>query len=81
VAAHAWINWLLTPSTAVTEMNYHNYPIPIPDALDQMPADFKSDPLFNVPKDYSQNYQYILNVSPAVVQARTEITTEFQAAG
>ncbi len=25
VAAHAWINWLLTPSTAVTEMNYHNY--------------------------------------------------------
>src|SRR5262245_52017767 len=24
VAAHAWINWLLTPRTAVTEMNYHN---------------------------------------------------------
>ena len=30
VAAHAWINWLLEPTTAVTEMNYHNYPIPIP---------------------------------------------------
>ena len=38
VAAHAWINWLLTPSTAVSEMNYHNYPIPIPSALAQMPA-------------------------------------------
>ncbi|HEV8157162.1 MAG TPA: spermidine/putrescine ABC transporter substrate-binding protein, partial [Gaiellales bacterium] len=37
VAAHAWINWLLEPSTAVTEMNYHNYPIPIPDALSQIP--------------------------------------------
>jgi spermidine/putrescine transport system substrate-binding protein len=81
VAAHAWINWLLTPSTAVTEMNYHNYPIPIPEALNAMPTDLKNDPLFNVPKENSQNYQYILNVSPAVVQARTEITTEFQAAG
>jgi hypothetical protein len=46
-----------------------------------MPTDLKNDPLFNVPKENSQNYQYILNVSPAVVQARTEITTEFQAAG
>ena len=35
VAAHAWINWLLEPTTAVTEMNYHNYPIPIPAALDR----------------------------------------------
>ena len=49
VAAHAWINCLLEPSTAVTEMEYHNYPIPIPAALDQMPAELKNDPLFNVP--------------------------------
>jgi spermidine/putrescine transport system substrate-binding protein len=81
VAAHAWINWLLTPSTAVTEMNYHNYQIPIPDALNQMPADLRDDPIFNVPKTYTDNYEYILNVSPQVVQQRTAITTEFQAAG
>ncbi|MEA2550762.1 MAG: spermidine/putrescine transport system substrate-binding protein [Actinomycetota bacterium] len=79
VAAHAWINWLLTPSTAVTEMGYHNYPIPIPDALSQMPASLTSDPLFNVPASYTDNYKYILNVSPQVVQGRTQIYTEFKA--
>jgi spermidine/putrescine transport system substrate-binding protein len=80
VAAHAWINWLLTPSTAVTEMNYHNYKIPIASALDQLPADLKDDPLFNVPKSYTDNYHYILNVSPQVVEARTQIYSEFKAA-
>ena len=80
MAAHAWINWLLTPSTAVAEMNYHNYPIPIPDALSQVPAALRDDPLFNVPAQYTDNYKYILNVSPQVVQARTKIYTEFKAA-
>ncbi len=80
VAAHAWLNWLLTPSTAVTEMNYHNYPIPIPNALAQVPSSLKADPLFNVPKQYTDNYHYILNVSPQVVQDRTQIYTEFKAA-
>ena len=80
VAAHAWINWLLTPSTAVTEMNYHNYKIPIASALDQLPAALMNDPLFNVPKSYTDNYHYILNVSPQVVEARTQIYSEFKAA-
>ncbi len=80
VAAHAWINWLLTPSTAVTEMNYHNYKIPIASALDQLPAALKDDPLFNVPKSYTDNYHYILNVSPQVVEDRTQIYSEFKAA-
>ena len=80
VAAHAWINWLLTPSTAVTEMNYHNYKIPMQSALDQLPAALRNDPMFNVPKTYTDNYHYILNVSPQVVQARTQIYTEFKAA-
>jgi spermidine/putrescine-binding protein len=79
VAAHAWINWLLTPSTAVTEMEYHNYGIPIPAALSQLPADLSKDPLFNVPKSYTDNYEYILNVSPQVVQQRTQIYTQFRA--
>jgi spermidine/putrescine transport system substrate-binding protein len=79
VAAHAWINWLLTPSTAVTEMEYHNYPIPIPKALSQLPADLKNDPLFNVSTSYTDNYQYVLNVSPQVVQERTKIYTQFKA--
>jgi spermidine/putrescine transport system substrate-binding protein len=80
VAAHAWINWLLTPSTAVTEMNYHNYKIPIASALDQLPAALKDDPLFNVPKSYTDSYHYILNVSPQVVEDRTQIYSAFKAA-
>src|SRR6516164_1197990 len=80
VAAHAWINWLLTPSTAVTEMNYHNYKIPMPTALAQLPPALRNDPMFNVPKSYTDNYHYILNVSPQVVEARTQIYTEFKAA-
>jgi spermidine/putrescine transport system substrate-binding protein len=79
VAAHAWINWLLTPSTAVTEMEYHNYGIPIPEALAQLPASLSKDPLFNVPKSYTDGYKYILNVSPQVVQERTKIYTQFRA--
>jgi spermidine/putrescine transport system substrate-binding protein len=80
VAAHAWINWLLTPSTAVTEMNYHNYKIPMAAALAQLPAALRLDPMFNVPKSYTDNYHYILNVSPQVVEARTQIYSEFKAA-
>jgi spermidine/putrescine transport system substrate-binding protein len=80
VAAHAWINWLLTPSTAVTEMNYHNYKIPMASALAQLPAALRNDPMFNVPKSYTNNYHYILNVSPQVVEARTQIYSEFKAA-
>ena len=80
VAAHAWINWLLTPSTAVTEMNYHNYKIPMPSALAQLSPALRNDPMFNVPKSYTDNYHYILNVSPQVVEARTQIYSEFKAA-
>jgi len=80
VAAHAWINWLLTPSTAVTEMNYHNYKIPMATALAQLPSSLRDDPMFNVPKSYTDNYHYILNVSPQVVEARTQIYTQFKAA-
>jgi spermidine/putrescine transport system substrate-binding protein len=80
VAAHAWINWLLTPSTAVTEMNYHNYKIPMPTALAQLAPALRDDPMFNVPHSYTDNYHYILNVSPQVVEARTQIYSEFKAA-
>ncbi|HEY6397444.1 MAG TPA: spermidine/putrescine ABC transporter substrate-binding protein [Solirubrobacteraceae bacterium] len=80
VAAHAWINWLLTPSTAVTEMNYHNYPIPIPSAVAQLPGSLRNDPMFYVSNSYRKNYHYILNVSPQVVQQRTNIYTAFKAA-
>jgi spermidine/putrescine transport system substrate-binding protein len=80
VAAHAWIDWLLTPSTAVSEMEYHDYVIPEPQALAQVSANLRNDPLFNIPQSYTDNYKYILNVSPAVVQARTNIYTQFKAA-
>jgi len=45
-----------------------------------MPADFKNDPLFNVPASYTDGYQYILNPSPQLVNARTKIYQEFKAA-
>ena len=61
-------------------MNYHNYKIPMPSALNQLPAALRDDPMFNVPKTNTDNYHYILNVSPQVVQARTQIYTEFKAA-
>jgi spermidine/putrescine-binding protein len=80
VAAHHWINWLCTPAVAVKEMEYHNYPVPIQSALDQIPAELKNDPLFNVPTSLTDNYHYILNVSPAVVQKRTKIYTDFKVA-
>jgi hypothetical protein len=70
---------LLTPSTAVTEMEYHNYPIPIPSALSELPADLSKDPFFSVSTKYTDNYQYVLNVSPQVVQERTKIYTQFKA--
>jgi spermidine/putrescine transport system substrate-binding protein len=80
VAAHAFLNWVLEPSVAVTEMNYHNYPIPIQAALDQTPSALKDDPLFNVSTEFTKNYQYVLNVSPEIVNERTKIYTEFKAA-
>ena len=33
-----------------------------------------------MPKTYTDNYHYILNVSPAVVNQRTQIYGEFKAA-
>ena len=45
-----------------------------------MPASLQKDPLFNVPKSYTDNYKYILNVSPSVVNQRTQIYGEFKAA-
>ena len=81
VAAHHWINWLCTPAVAVKEMEYHNYPIPMQAALDQLSPDLKDDALFNVPTSLTDNYEYILNVSPEVVQKRTKIYTDFKAAG
>jgi len=81
VAAHAWINYLLEPDVAVDDMNYHNYTMPIPAALAKLPAELRDDPLFNVPAAATENWDYTLNVSPAVVQMRTKIYTEFKAAG
>ena len=49
-------------------------------ALAQLPAALRDDPMFNVPKSYTNNYHYILNVSPQVVETRTQIYSEFKAA-
>ena len=68
------------PSVAVNEMNYHSYPIPIPTRSPRCRSRPKKDPLFNVPRKYTDGYKYILNVSPSVVQQRTQIYSEFKAA-
>jgi hypothetical protein len=61
-------------------MRYHNYPIPIQDALDQTPAELKNDQLFNVPTNYTDRYKFVLNPSQEIVDARTQIYTAFQSA-
>jgi spermidine/putrescine transport system substrate-binding protein len=80
VAAHAWINHLCDTAVAVKEMRYHNYPIPIQDALDQTPAELKNDQLFNVPTNYTDRYKFVLNPSQEIVNARKQIYTAFQSA-
>jgi spermidine/putrescine transport system substrate-binding protein len=80
VAAHAWINWLLTPSTAVTEMLYHNYTIPMQAALSKMPAAFTKYPYFNVKADVLNRYKFILNPTAGIVNTRGKIYQEFKAA-
>jgi spermidine/putrescine transport system substrate-binding protein len=80
LAAHAWINNILSPKVAASEVEYHNYPVPIPSAMAMLPANLRNDPLVNVPKSVVSRYTFILNPSPAIVQARTKIYTEFKAA-
>jgi spermidine/putrescine transport system substrate-binding protein len=80
VAAHAWINHLCDPAVAVQEMEYHNYPIPIQEALDQAPAELRNDPLFNVPTNYTDRYRFILNPSQEIVDARAQIYAAFRSA-
>ena len=55
-------------------------PVVTVQPLDQTPKDLKDDPLFNVDKKYTDNYRYILNVNPDVVNERTKLYTEFKAA-
>ena len=81
VAAHAWINYMLEPEVAYDEMMYHQYPEPNTPALAKLPAEMRDDPLFNVPPAATEKWDYTLNVSPAVVQMRTKVFTEFKAAG
>jgi spermidine/putrescine transport system substrate-binding protein len=80
VAAHAWIDYLMRPEIAVQEMVYNAYPIPIDAAVAKLPKNLSDNPMFNVPAKYTDNYKYILNPTPEIVQQRTEIYTEFKAA-
>jgi spermidine/putrescine transport system substrate-binding protein len=79
-AAHAWINFLLTPHIAAQEMLYHNYAIPMPKGLALVPKALRSDPMFNVPTSYTNGYHFILNPTPDVVNQRTAVYTKFKAA-
>jgi spermidine/putrescine-binding protein len=82
IAAHAWINNILDPHVALVEMEYHNYAIPIP-AMWALPAakPFTTDRLVNIDPKKVAKYRFILNPSPAIVDARQKIYTEFKAAG
>jgi spermidine/putrescine-binding protein len=82
VAAHAWINNMLDPQVAEREILYHNYAIPIPKMWKLAGAKaLANDPLVNIDPAKSKNYEFILNPSPAIVNARQKIYTEFKAAG
>jgi spermidine/putrescine-binding protein len=79
-AAHAWINFLLTPHIAAQEMLYHNYAIPMAKGLALVPKTLRSDPMFNVPTSYTNGYHFILNPTPDIVNQRTTVYTKFKAA-
>jgi spermidine/putrescine-binding protein len=80
VAAHRWINSMLDPKVAAREMEYHNYPIPIREAIELTSPELRDDPLFNVDQEKVNGYTFILNPTPAIVRARTKIYSEFKAA-
>jgi spermidine/putrescine-binding protein len=79
VAAHAWINFVTDPKVAAKNMAFAGYPTPIPAALDLVDEALKSDPVFAPPQDVVDGYKFILNPSPAVVNAREKLYAEFKA--
>jgi len=78
VAAHKWIDFVLDPANAGTEMNYHQYPVPVQGITGVQKA-LASDPVINVPDDKIAGYESQVETAKGL-QQRNRVYTEFKAA-
>jgi spermidine/putrescine transport system substrate-binding protein len=78
VAAHKWIDFVLDPTRAGKEMNYHQYPVPV-TGIKGVDPKLASDPVINVPDEKIQGYESIVETAKGL-QQRNRAYTEFKAA-
>jgi spermidine/putrescine-binding protein len=78
VAAHKWIDFVLDPKNAGTEMNYHQYAVPVTGIQGVDPA-LAKDPIIVVDPEKIEKYETQLQ-TPKSVQQRDRAYTEFKAA-
>ena len=79
VAAHAFINFLLDPKVQAQEVQYTYYAQPESDALADIPAVIKNDPIIYPPSSALQPLE-TRKATPAGQKARDQIFAEFKAA-
>ena len=79
-AAHAWINYMLTPAVNAREMEHNAYEVGTPASFPLVkPASLAKDPLVVFGDDILSNYQ-VLRTTPTGLQQRETIWAEFRAA-
>ena len=79
VAAHAFINFLLDPKIQAQEIQYTYYAQPDSEALADIPAAIKNDPIIYPPASVLQPLE-TRRATPAGQKARDQIFAEFKAA-
>jgi spermidine/putrescine transport system substrate-binding protein len=78
VAAHRWLNTMLEPKVAATEMSYVGYGIPVKGIADYAKPSVLKDPYVNVPADTIKTYQTAGN-SRKITALRLEYYTKLKA--
>jgi spermidine/putrescine transport system substrate-binding protein len=78
VAAHKWIDFVLDPTNAGKEMNYHQYAVPV-SGIQGVDPKLAKDPIIVVAPDKIAKYETQLQ-TPKSVQQRDRAYTEFKAA-
>lgn len=80
VAAHAWLNHLLDPEVALTEMKYSNYPTANAKTWELPGAkEFRDNELVNVPEAKLSQYKFIISPTPKVLNLRQQAYEKFRA--
>lgn len=80
VAAHAWLNHLMDPQVALTEMEFTGYPTPNAKTWELEGAKkFRDDELINVPESKLGGYKFIISPTPKVLNLRQQAYEKFRA--